>query len=179
MSDRVKKRLIFAKGSGLMSEGLKRILYERFLHFTHLTEQMFSSEIGEFIELARIQGISTIPNNLTTVHVMDCIGNYEPVNTTTIAEKMNLSKASISKISNKLLAEGFIKRSQMVDNKKEKYFTLSPKGRKVFDVHAMMHEVIERRFIAALHSFSESELQAVTKFFQIMIEKQDDIVKGE
>jgi len=162
-----------------VSEGMKRILYERFLHFAHLTEQMFTTENGAFIELAQIQGISSIPNNLTSVHVIDCIGNHEPVNATTIAEKMNLSKASISKISNKLLEEGFIKRSQMVDNKKEKFFTLSPKGRKIFEVHGKMHEVMERRFIAALHSFSESEIQAAIKFFQVMIEKQDDIVRLE
>lgn len=162
-----------------MSEELKRTLYERFLHFAHLTEQMFTAEISEFTGLAQLHGITSIPSNLTSVHVIDCIGNNEPINNTSIAEKMNLSKASISKISNKLLQEGFIKRSQMIDNKKEVYFTLSPKGKKIFELHATMHELIEDRFISALNALSESEIQASLKFFQVMIEKRDDMVKGE
>ncbi|WP_207671264.1 MarR family transcriptional regulator [Paenibacillus cymbidii] len=162
-----------------MSEGLKRTLYERFLHFAHLTEQMFTAESSEFTDLAQLHGITAIPSNLTSVHVIDCIGNNEPINNTSIAEKMNLSKASISKISHKLLQQGFIKRSQMIDNKKEVYFTLSPKGKKIFELHVTMHKLIEERFITVLNSLSESEIQATLKFFQVMIEKRDDMVKGE
>ncbi|MFS0725201.1 MarR family transcriptional regulator [Paenibacillus sp. 1P07SE] len=161
-----------------MSEGLKRTLYERFLHYAHLIEQRFAAESNEFTSLAQLHGITSIPSNLTSVHVIDCIGNNEPINNTSIAEKMNLSKASISKISNKLLQEGFIKRRQMVDNKKEVYFTLSPEGKKIFEVHAAMHEVLEERFIAVLHSLSESEIQGALKFIDVMIENQD-MGKGE
>ncbi|WP_156857461.1 MarR family transcriptional regulator [Oceanobacillus sp. AG] len=161
------------------TEGLKRLLYERFLHFTHLFEQIFSTEIDEFVHLARLQGITSWPNNMTSVHVIDCIGNNEPINNTSIAEKMNLSKASISKISSNLIKEGYIKRSQMNDNKKEVYFYLSPKGRQIFELHTMMHEKIERRFINVFDSFSESELQASLKFFQTMIDQRDSIVKGD
>ncbi|MBT2218670.1 MarR family transcriptional regulator [Virgibacillus dakarensis] len=161
------------------SEGLKRLLYDRFLHFSHLTEQIFTTEIDEFDNLARLQGITSYPNNMTTVHVIDCIGNNEPINNKSIAEKMNLSKASITKISTNLLKEGYIKRSRMNDNKKEVYFSLSSKGRQIFEVHAMMHEIIERRFISLLNSFSESELQASLKFFQTMIDQSDNIVRGD
>lgn len=162
-----------------MSDGIKRLLYERFLHVTHLNEQIFIAEGDEFTHLARLQGMDSIPNNLTSVHVIDCIGNNEPINNTSIAERMNLSKASITKISTKLLEEGFIKRSQMNDNRKEVFFSLSPKGRQIFDVHATMHEHFERRFIAALHTFSESELQASLKFFQTMIDQGESIIKGD
>ncbi|GIN74265.1 putative HTH-type transcriptional regulator YvmB [Bacillus sp. J14TS2] len=160
------------------SDGLKRLLYERFLHFTHLFEQISAIEIDEFVHLAQLQGITSWPNNMTTVHVIDCIGNNEPINNTSIAEKMNLSKASISKISTRLIKEGYIKRSKMNDNKKEVYFYLSSEGRQVFEVHAMMHEMIERRFISVFDSFSDSDLQAALKFFQTMIEQKDNILQG-
>jgi len=160
-------------------EGLKRLLYDRVLHFAHLTEQLFTTEIAEFSDLARLQGLASIPSNMTSVHVIDCIGNNEPINNTSIAEKMNLSKASITKISAKLLEEGFIKRSRMNDNRKEVYFSLSSKGRQVFDVHAKLHDIIERRFINALGSFSEAELQASLKFVQTMIDHRDAIVSGD
>lgn len=160
------------------SEGLKQLIYDRFLHLSHVSEQVFTSEIGEFADLAQMEGLAAFPNHLTSVHVIDCIGSNEPINHKSIAEKMNLSKASITKISNKLMEEGYIKRSQMKDNKKEVYFSLTPKGRQVFEVHAMMHERIERRFIHALDSFSESELQAALKFVQTIIDQSDHIAKG-
>lgn len=160
------------------SEGLKRLLYERFLHFSHLTEQMFAAEIEQFANLARLQGLSSFSGNMTTIHVIDCIGSHEPINNTSIAEKMNLSKASITKISAKLLKEGCIKRSQMNDNRKEVYYSLTSKGRQLFEVHASMHDIIERRFIGVMSSFSEAELQAALKFFQTMIDQQNSIVRG-
>lgn len=80
-----------------------------------------------------------------------------------------MSKASVTKISTKLHKDGFIKRSQMNDNKKEVYFSLTPKGRQVFEVHAKLHEIVKRRFLDGLDSFSEAELQAVLKFFQTVI----------
>ncbi|MEI3611526.1 MarR family transcriptional regulator [Pseudogracilibacillus sp. SO30301A] len=161
------------------TEGLKRLLYEHFLHFTHLFEQIFVNEIDEFVHLAQMQGITSWPNNMTSVHVIDCIGNNEPINNRSIAEKMNLSKASISKISSNLIKDGYIKRSQMNDNKKEVYFSLSPRGRQIYEVHTMMHEKIEHRFINVFDSFSESELQAILKFFQTMIDQRDNIIKGD
>ncbi|MFP4977503.1 MarR family transcriptional regulator [Paenibacillus sp. CN-4] len=160
------------------SEGLKRLLYSQFLHFTHLTEKIFTTESEEFANFARLEGLSSFPANLTSVHTIDCIGHNEPINNTSIAEKMKLSKASITKISNKLLEEGFIKRSQMNDNKKEVYFSLTPKGRQIFEVHAMMHVIIENRFIDLMSVFSESELQAVLKFFHMMIQHYDKSAKG-
>lgn len=157
------------------SEGLRRMLYDRVLHFSHLMEQLLDSEINEFEELARMYGLVSIPNNMTSVHVIDCIGNHEPINNTSIAEKMNLSKASITKISTNLHKAGYIKRSQMKDNKKEVYFSLSPKGRQVFEVHAKLHEILEQRFISAMDSFSETEIAAVLKFIQTMIDQKESL----
>ncbi|MDG0810520.1 MarR family transcriptional regulator [Cohnella rhizosphaerae] len=161
------------------SDGLKRLLHSRFNHYLHVLEQTVTSEIDAFADLARLQGISSIPSHMTSVHVIDCIGRHEPVNNTSIAEKMNLSKASITKISAKLLQEGFIKRSQLNDNKKEVYFSLSTKGRQIFEVHDMMHDKIEASFIRALDAFSEPELAASLKFIQTLIDQTDKIIKGE
>ncbi|WP_237167727.1 MarR family transcriptional regulator [Paenibacillus yonginensis] len=144
-----------------------------------MTEQLFAIESEEFADFARLEGLSSFPTNLTSVHTIDCIGHYEPINNTSIAEKMNLSKASITKISTKLLEEGYIKRSQMNDNKKEVYFSLTPKGRQIFEVHARMHVIIENRFIDSMNDFSESELQAVLKFFQMIIQHKEKIANGE
>ena len=161
------------------SDGLKRLLYDRVLHFAHLTEQLFTTEMDAFAELTRQHGLTSIPNNMTSVHVLDCIGSHEPINSTSIAEKMSLSKASITKISTKLLQEGYIKRNQMNDNKKEIYFTLSPKGRELYEVHARMHEMMEQRFIREMDAFSEQELQASLKFLQTIINHKGYMIKED
>ncbi|GGE35767.1 putative HTH-type transcriptional regulator YvmB [Pullulanibacillus camelliae] len=161
------------------TEGLKRLLYNRFLHFSELFEQSVEVELTEFATQARALGLDTFPNNMTSIHVIDCIGSYEPINNTSIADKMNLSKASITKFSNKLLEEGYIKRSQLNDNKKEVYFSLSSKGKHVFKVHQTVHEMIERRFISTLSSFSELELQTTLKFIQIMIDQLNAYTPSE
>lgn len=150
------------------TEPLKRLVYGQLLHFMHLSEQVQEMEQSEFAEQARELGLAAHPNNLTIVHVIDCIGSNEPINNTSIADKMNLSKASITKISAKLLEEGYIKRSRLNDNNKEVYFSLTPKGKYVYEAHEKMHEVLERKFIGMLDSFAEPELQTVLKFFQTM-----------
>lgn len=161
------------------AEGLKRLLYNHLLHFEHLTEQFYMTEVDTFTELTRQYGLSFVPNNMTLIHVLDCIGTHEPINHTSIAAKMNLSKASITKIGTKLLAGGCIKRSQLNDNKKEVYYSLTSKGRELFEVHARMHEMIEQRFIASLTHFTESELQASLKFFQTMIAERSSFVTSK
>ncbi|AIQ40379.1 MarR family transcriptional regulator [Paenibacillus sp. FSL R7-0297] len=161
------------------SEGLKRLLYGRLLHLTHLNEQLFASELDAFADLTRQYGLTFTSNSLTSIHVIDCIGNHEPINSTSIAEKMNLSKASITKISGKLLQEGCIKRSRMNDNRKEVYFSLTPKGRQLFVVHAEMHENFEQSFIQGLNTFSEAELQASLKFIQTVISHSDTMIKND
>ncbi|AIQ57410.1 MarR family transcriptional regulator [Paenibacillus borealis] len=157
-------------------EGLKRLLYDRLLHLTHLNEQLFASELDAFADLTRQYGLTFTSNSMTTIHVIDCIGNHEPINSTSIAEKMKLSKASITKISGKLLQEGCIKRSRMNDNKKEVYFSLTPKGRQLFVVHAEMHQSLEQSFIQGLNTFSEAELQASLKFIQTVIDHNDNMI---
>lgn len=152
------------------AEGLKRLLYERFIHLSHLSEEYFAAEENTFAELLQEHGIAFSSTSLTSIHVLDCIGRNEPINSTAIADKMKLSKASITKISTKLLQDDCIKRSRMNDNKKEVYFSLAPKGRQLFDLHARMHEHLEQKFLESMNSFTEPELQASLKFVQTIID---------
>ncbi|WP_080838214.1 MarR family transcriptional regulator [Cohnella massiliensis] len=148
---------------------LRQLIYGQFIHFMHLNEQRMEVEFREFADKARELNLTAFPNNLTSIHVIDCIGNNEPINNTSVAGKLNLSKASITKISAKLLEEGFIKRSRLNDNKKEVYFSLTPKGKEVLELHETLHGIQESKFLRSLNSFSETELHTILKFFQTMI----------
>lgn len=108
----------------------KQLVYDQFIRFLHVYENHKDTEIEHFLSIAQRESIDKIPQHLTAVHMIDCIGKHEPINNTGIADAMNLSKASITKIGNKLLEEGFVKRTKMNDNKKESYFRLSPQGKR-------------------------------------------------
>lgn len=144
----------------------KQLLYEQYIRMLHVFESHKETEMDQFFSIAERAAIQKLPQNLTTIHVLDCIGRHEPINNTGIAEKMNLSKASITKIGNKLLEEGFVKRTQMNDNKKEMYFRLSPQGRKIFDLHERLHELEAERFYRFLDKYSDEQLKVIHQFLQ-------------
>ncbi|WP_217563027.1 MarR family transcriptional regulator [Paenibacillus sp. GbtcB18] len=147
-------------------EIIKRMVYDQVLNYVHLSEQMIESEQGNIFHYAKELQLPSIPRHLTSVHVIDCIGNNKQINNTALAEKMNLSKANITKISTRLLEEGLIKRSQLNDNKKEIYFSLTAKGRQIFELHERLHKLEEERFMQLLEPFAEAELHVILKFLQ-------------
>ncbi|OPH00052.1 MarR family transcriptional regulator [Chryseobacterium mucoviscidosis] len=144
----------------------KQLLYDQFIRFLHVYENHKDTEIEHFLSIAQRESIEKIPQHLTAVHMIDCIGRNEPINNTGIAEAMNLSKASITKIGNKLLEEGFVKRTKMNDNKKESYFRLSPQGKKIFELHERLHVLEAERFYRSLDKYSEPELKIIHQFLQ-------------
>lgn len=144
----------------------KQLVYDQFIRFLHVYENHKDTEIEHFLSIAQRESIDKIPQHLTEVHMIDCIGKHEPINNTGIADAMNLSKASITKIGNKLLEEGFVKRTKMNDNKKESYFRLSPQGKKIFELHERLHVLEAERFYRALDKYSEPELKIIHQFLQ-------------
>jgi hypothetical protein len=52
------------------------------------------------------------------------------------------------------------------DNRKEVYFSLKEKGRRIFELHQTLHEQEQRRFLEFLERFSGAELEAILKFLQ-------------
>ncbi|REK76847.1 MarR family transcriptional regulator [Paenibacillus paeoniae] len=144
----------------------KQLLYEQYIQFLHVLESQKDKEIDHFLSIVKREFIEKFSSNLTAVHMIDCIGQHEPINSTGIAEMMNLSKASITKIGAKLLEEGFVKRTQMNDNKKEIYFRLSPQGKKIFELHERLHKLEAERFYRFLDKYSDEELKVIHTFLQ-------------
>jgi DNA-binding MarR family transcriptional regulator len=106
-------------------------------------------------------GIASL--NLTDVHVIDCIGRHEPINVTTLADRIELSKGTVSKVSTKLLKEGWIRRTQLNDNKKEIYFRLTPLGKRLFLVHERLHVKVQQQLFEFLNRYSSEELNVLKR----------------
>ncbi|MCA1295159.1 MarR family transcriptional regulator [Paenibacillus sp. alder61] len=157
----------------------KRHLYEQYLKMLHLNELYTEHEIDMFRQQAREQQIDMLSNNITSVHVIDCIGDYEPINHTGIVKKMDLSKASITNICSKLLETDFIRRSQLNNNRKEIYFSLTDKGRRVYHLHKKLHQEKEEGFYQFIESYSETELQTIGKFMSDLLARAEQLYGRE
>jgi DNA-binding MarR family transcriptional regulator len=174
-----------AEGRSAMSEKhlQKQYLYDHYLHLLHLSERFANAEIDIFVDQAEIEFIKSFPRHITSVHVIDCIGRNEPINSTSIAERMRLSKASITKIGNKLLQEGFVKRKRMNENKKEIYFMLTEKGKTVFELHLQIHRTEEEKFHRFLEAYESEELQIISRFLKdlgiSLEERMSEVEDGE
>ncbi|WP_019908833.1 MarR family transcriptional regulator [Paenibacillus sp. HW567] len=148
------------------ADSLKQLLYAQYIRFLHMHESLAETELDQFLVFAQRESINNFPQSITAIHVIDCIGRHEPVNSTTIAEILDLSKASITKIGGRLLKDGLVNRTQKDDNKKESYFQLTPQGKKIFDLHAQLHEIEAQRFYRFVDKYSAAELQLIRKFLQ-------------
>ncbi|WHY23959.1 MarR family transcriptional regulator [Bacillus velezensis] len=149
-----------------MSGLTKQLIYDIYVRLLHLNEQKANTSLQQFFKEAAEEDVIDVPKNMTSIHVIDCIGQHEPINNTRISKKMNLSKANVTKISTKLIKEEFINRYQLSDNKKEVYFKLTRKGRQIFDLHEKLHKKKELAFYQFLDSFSQDEQNAVLKFLE-------------
>ncbi|MFB5763828.1 MarR family transcriptional regulator [Paenibacillus medicaginis] len=109
--------------------------------------QNFEKELGEKSSLT-----------LSDIHLVACIGDFSPINVTSIAEKTGLTKGSVTRISKKLLKLELIKRQQINDNKKEVYYSLTPKGQKVHKIHHRLHHEVEERFMTFLDKYTDEQL---------------------
>ncbi|MGG6311697.1 MarR family transcriptional regulator [Paenibacillus macerans] len=156
------------------SDSIKSLIYGQVLHYSHLYEQMLDLELMELKAWGEARELPGLPGNLSTIHVLACIGDHEPINHSGVAEKMNLSKASITKISTKLLTHGYIERIQLNDNRKEVYYRLTAQGNKLYKLHEALHQEEEQRFMRFLNDYSDSELQTILRFFQAMAKQIDE-----
>lgn len=107
--------------------------------------------------------------SLAECHVIDCIERNETVNTTAIAQKLNMTKGGISKITAKLVKKNMIEAYRLANNQKEIYYRLKPLGRTVFTLHEALHEKAEEVFKNAFSAYSQEELEAAGKFLEDMM----------
>ncbi|MGW8439651.1 MarR family transcriptional regulator [Paenibacillus sp. S33] len=138
-------------------------VYDLLIKMNHQLEQHQQRESMTILEEIQehFDGIASL--NLTDVHVIDCIGRHEPINVTTLADRIELSKGTVSKVSTKLLKEGWIRRTQLNDNKKEIYFRLTPLGKRLFLVHERLHVKVQQQLFQFLNRYSSEELNVLKR----------------
>lgn len=148
----------------------KTAIHEFFVQFLEQKEQYETRITVTYLEDIRKHIESEFSLNMTELHTIACIGEQEPINLTSIAERINLSKGNTSKIANKLLKAGWVRKAQFNDNKKEVYFRLTPVGKKLFAAHDELHAKEKQRMYEFLEKYNESELEFIKRLFGDMVD---------
>jgi DNA-binding MarR family transcriptional regulator len=129
-----------------------------------LTERFDSAENEEWrwlIEHSPSPLIVEILQDSTpmTLRVIDAIGRMEPVNGVTISERYHIPKGTVSKITQRLIAQQLVSPERLPNNRKELLFRLTPLGQDLYDLHRTFDERMERGFIRFLQRYDPAALR--------------------
>ena len=87
-----------------------------------------------------------------------------------MAKKMSVTRAALTHMSGKLQEKGIIAIEQRENNKKEKFFRLTPKGEAVWADYLAQHAQSNRRLCAFFATLSPDEIETIFQFMQVLKE---------
>ncbi len=138
----------------LMLEKLLAKLNEIFQLFTEFNDKSFKENYSDL--------------NINEVHAIDYIGRTEQANVTKITDHLKITKGGVTKITKKLVAKEYINSYQTEENKKEKYFNLTDKGKEIFRKHKTLHIEAMNRDKIIFENFDENEKKVILKFLDTL-----------
>jgi len=102
---------------------------------------------------------------ITQLHIVSLINsNNNQANNTFLANKLNISKAAVSKAIRVLMKHNMISSHKNENNKREIYYSLTEEGKRLAAIHDQMHEIVKNQYIQLFKQFSDAELEIVIKF---------------
>ncbi|WP_410771392.1 MarR family transcriptional regulator [Fontibacillus sp. BL9] len=104
--------------------------------------------------------------SVSSLHVLDVINANESIKGVDIARDMGITKGAVSKITRKLLDQGLIRKNQLPDNLKEIYFSVTPLGAELADLHQVFHHEQDKKAMELLTSFDAASLEIVADFLE-------------
>lgn len=115
----------------------------------------------------------------TEAHCIEAIGKLEKPNGVNIANKLNMTRGAISKITTKLEKKELIYKTSLEDNKKEVIYKLTNKGKDLFNKHEEAHRKWEERDLSYLDTIDEKDLDKVLNFIENFNNYLESIIKEE
>jgi len=103
---------------------------------------------------------------VTAFHILDAIGQLQPINSIDITKKAGIPKGTVSKNIKKLMSKELIAKVPLPDNKKESILSLTPLGEELFELHRALHQKFDSEFSAFLEQYDTSELQFLVRFLK-------------
>lgn len=108
------------------------------------------------------QEFRDITNN--DMHVIEAIGIDAPKNMTSIAKELSVTVGTLTIAMNSLVKKGYVVRERGQEDRRVVYISLSERGKKAFEHHAMFHKKMIEEI---MNDLSEDEgkvlIQALSK----------------
>lgn len=122
------------------------------------------------------QEFQDITNN--DMHVIEAIGIGAPKNMTSIAKELSVTVGTLTIAMNSLVKKGYVVRERGQEDRRVVYISLSERGRKAFDHHALFHKQMIEEIMGDL---SEEEgrvlVQALSKLDHWFRQKEQENTK--
>lgn len=157
----------FSETPSTMTESVEReILFQELMGQVATMQKQFLSE-GEDDERRWMMERTGDPNliaflkdsTVIMLHVIDAIGELEPVNGITISRQFGIPRGSVSKITRKLAEQGMLNFELLPDNKKEVLFHLTLLGRQMYILHKQLHLHIEQNVQKFLRRYTIEQMR--------------------
>ncbi|SFE53013.1 DNA-binding transcriptional regulator, MarR family [Paenibacillus catalpae] len=144
----------------------KEILLNEMLVQVGLIQKKFQSE-GEDEEKRWMMAQTKDPKAIQflketstiMLHVIDAIGEMQPVNGIAISKHFGIPRGSISKLTRRLVEQEVINSENLPGNKKEVWFSLTPLGQSIYDLHKNLHAQIGQNVRKFLGRYSIEQMK--------------------
>ncbi|TBL77789.1 MarR family transcriptional regulator [Paenibacillus thalictri] len=104
--------------------------------------------------------------SVLSLHTLDVIHQNEGIKGIDIAHELNVTKGAISKVTRKLLDHGLIQKAQLPTNQKEVYFSVTPLGAELAELHDQLHKELDKKSLELLKSYDVPSLEIVAGFLE-------------
>ncbi|QDR82561.1 MarR family transcriptional regulator [Sporomusa termitida] len=142
---------------------------EALIYYANSIEDYEEKILQAMLQEQDYEELRQVRLTLAECHVIDCIERNALLNATAIAKRLNITKGGISKITAKLIKKDMIEVRRLANNQKETYYRLTPRGQKVFRIHASLHEQAQAGFIRLFSAYRPEELRVAGKFVDDLI----------
>ena len=131
------------------------------------TVEMISQLMGELESKAFEQeGFSDITMN--QMHYLETVANLDDPTSANIAEKLGVSRPSVSTIVKILIDAGYLTKTRSEFDGRIYYLHLTPKGHRFNKLHDEVHSILARRIIKNL---SQDEIESLAELLEKITEK--------
>jgi DNA-binding MarR family transcriptional regulator len=142
-------------------------IFDYLNEYTEDHEKTFNDLIGE----PEYALFLTQDMTISEIHAIDVIGKNQLPNATFIANELKMTKGAISKVTSKLLKKALIKADHLNGNNKMIYYSLTPKGKALYEIHAKLHMIEYDRFVTILSEYTKDEVYVINSFLEDLLNK--------
>lgn len=104
--------------------------------------------------------------SVLALHALGVIEKNGKVRGIDIACELGVTKGAISKVTKKLWTYGLIEKEKRPANNKDIYFSVTPIGEKLSQLHDKFHREMDKKNLKLLKEYDQPELELIADFLE-------------